>query len=183
MDEFNTFELSDIKDPLLQKQKEGVCRMRDALLNFSSDNLESVRYALTNVTILRVYHQLVRIIKYLDLMDRLEDKLYESIENSMERMDTNNPSTMLMLLNIQEKLMRNMEESEKLLQPYVGKDMEAIFTSAMQAPTIDQDSEALSLDRKTRDKLRTSAQQVLMALQEVDRVEQRGDVDAADDNQ
>ena len=169
MADFNTFEttLSDINDPLLREQHEDVSRMRASLLKYNDGSLESARYAISNVTVLRVYHQVTRIVRYLNLMDKIEEKLYESIEHSLSVMDTNSPASWLMLLNIQEKLQKNMIESHKLLQPYLTEDMQQIYSAAVSAP-VETSAQSLQLDRNTRDKLRTSAQQVLLALNSIE---------------
>lgn len=161
------------KDTLLNKQREDVAKMRASLLCCSEDPYQST-VAMQNITVLRVYHQMSRIIRYLDLMDKLEDKLYQSIECQIEKMDIQNTSTWMMLLNMQERLQKNIIESHKILQPYLNvqefniKDLSPVVVSA--------NSEGDSiLSRESRDKLRSSAQQVLAILGPID-----GDADGTD---
>lgn len=156
----------ELTNPLVIKQQEDVAAMRASLLSCTPENPQSYKIALRNITVMRVYHQLGRIIKYTDMMDRIEEKLYESIDHALSNMNSNNPSTWVMLLNIQEKLQKSMIESHKLLQPYL--DIEALFDISSPLPTepSQQDSFASRIyDQQTRDKLRTSAQAVLAAIQ------------------
>lgn len=153
-------------DPLLKKQSEDVATMRASLLSCNGQSdVTSTRTALQNITAMRVYHQISRIIRYTDLMDKIEEKLYESIENSLDAMDSANPSTWLTLLQIQEKLQKSMIESHKLLQPYM--DLETLNT-VVQPPVIVPEASfsTLVLDQDSRDKVRSSAQAALNAIQQ-----------------
>ena len=82
MDVIETVDNGQILDPLLQKQKSDVAQMRTALLSCSAQP-DSASIALQRVAALQMYHQVARIIKYLDLMDKLEAKLYQSIESTI----------------------------------------------------------------------------------------------------
>ena len=157
-----------IPDALYSKQREDVAKMRASLLACSDDPVTSTK-ALQNITVLRVYHQVSRIIRYLEMMDKIEDKLYESIDVRLDRLDTNNPTAWMTLISIQEKLLKNMTESHKLLQPYLNVEefslqslMPVSSTSAVESST------ASVLSKSSRDKLRQSAQQVLAALNEAE---------------
>lgn len=153
-------------DPLIRKQKEDVAKMRASLL-CCSDDIYSAAQAMKNITVLRVYHQMNRIIRYLEMMDKIEEKLYRSIDESMMMMDDDNPTTWMTLLTIQEKLLKNMTESHKLLEPYINSDM---FNVETLAPTIIEQSESTTaglLTKESRENLRVSAQQVLAALDSV----------------
>lgn len=171
MDDSKTVRSDDIsvvtlEDPLYSKQKEDVARMRTSLLSCTGDPM-SVKTALHNITVMRVYHQITRIIRYTEVMDKLENKLYEAIEHSVENFDASNPSTWIALLGIQEKLQKSMIESHKLLQPYL--DLENLTFLDEVGHHIQKDDENTSfanmiLDQDSRDKLRTSAQAVLAAL-------------------
>lgn len=152
-----------IKDPLIAKQKEDVAKMRASLLCCSDDPYTATQ-AMKNITVLRVYHQISRIIKYLEMMDKIEDKLYESIDAQLEKMDTDSPVTWMTLLNIQEKLQKNLIDSHKLLQPYLNVQefvIEDLAPTVTASPNGDGSS---ILSRESRDKLRSSAQQVLSIL-------------------
>lgn len=170
MDDSKTVRSDDISvntlDPLYSKQKEDVARMRASLLACTGDPM-SVKTALHNITVMRVYHQITRIIRYTEVMDKLENKLYEAIEHSVETLDSDNPSTWIALLGIQEKLQKAMIESHKLLQPYL--DIENLtFLDEVQHHVQQEDSNrsfaSMILDQDSRDKLRTGAQAVLAAI-------------------
>lgn len=163
MDDLKTFE-GVLPDPLYEKQKEDVARMRSSLLSCSADP-SLAKVAMQNVAILRLYHQVARIIRYLDLMDKLEDKLYSSIEYTVDKMNPESQSTWMMLLNIQEKLQRNMIESQKLLAPVQdlidAANTELFSVVESSTPAIPG---TLTLDASTREKLRLSAQTVIRQL-------------------
>lgn len=152
-----------IHDPNLNFQKEAVERMRTSLLSCTIDsNSKTATAALQQIAIMRIYHQVSRVIKYLDLMDKLESKLYESIEASMDTMATANPSTWAMLLRIQSQLQYNMVQSQKLLEPYMNMD-------TFHVPDFSADNEYIDADAKlipqeSREKLRNTAQAILTEL-------------------
>ena len=163
--DINTFDDSNDgldMNPLYKKQREGVAKMRTSLLACTEDNGVSVRHAIESITAMRVYHQLLRIIRYLEVMDKLEDKLYDSIDSTIDRVSARDPTTWMALLDIQERLQKNMIASHKLLEPYLDiQDFTAIdLTSAEDAQT----PAALIMDSEIRDRLRTSAQAVLTEL-------------------
>ena len=161
MNDFKTVEGSSrIReiDPLYMKQKEDVSRMRTSLLACNG-NPELAQTAMKSIAVLRVYHQLTRIIRYTELMDKLEAKLYESLDFQIDHMGTDSASTWITLLNIQERLQKNMIESAKLLQPYMDiAEFTAIDVSQ------DEPTHTISLDEKSRERLRDSARQVLKEL-------------------
>lgn len=157
------FPLSSSIDPLYMKQKEDVATMRASLLSCNLYNPGSAKAAIQNITVMRVYHQISRIIRYTELMDKLEDKLYESIEHSLDTMDSSNPTTWISLLGIQEKLQKAMIESHKLIQPYL--DLEDLNLVPVVIDEPDNDSFASNmLDKESREKIRTGAQLVLTSL-------------------
>lgn len=161
MDSLKTVEESLNLDSLNSKKREDVAKMRTSLLACNADPTIA-KHALQNIAVLRVYHQIAKIINYLDLMDKLEAKLYSSVEHTIDNMDPNNQSTWMMLLNVQERLQKNMIESNKLLQPFL--DMQNVdipeITAEYSAPT----PSTLALDANTREKIRNSAQAVLLEL-------------------
>lgn len=153
-------------DPLIRKQKEGVAKMRASLL-CCNDDIYSAAQAMKNITVLRVYHQMNRIIRYLEMMDKIEEKLYASIDVSLNVMDETEPSTWMALLTIQEKLQKNLVDSHKLLEPYINNDL---FNIESLAPTVIEQAEtnvAGVLTKESRETLRISAQNVLAALDTV----------------
>lgn len=153
---------TSILDPLYQKQKEGVAKMRTSLLACTEDPTMA-KAAIQNISTLRVYHQIARIIRYLEMMDKLEDKLYSSIDVTIDNANENSPSTWMMLLNIQERLQKTMIESHKLLQPYL--DIQEFSIVELTAQSVDDNSRPVILNADSRDKIRSSAQAALEALQ------------------
>ena len=153
-----------IADSLYQKQKENISKMRTALLSFSDENGISTRQAIQGITAMRIYHQLVRIVKYLELMDKLEMKLYESIEYSIDNSDTSDPATWTALLTIQEKLQKSMIESHKLLQPYL--DIQEFTIVDLTNQSNSSSTSTLLMSSEDRDELRFKAQLMLNQLNE-----------------
>lgn len=152
-----------ILDPIYQKQKEGVAKMRTSLLA-CSDDLRASRQALQNITTMRIYHQIARIIKYLELMDKLEAKLYESIDATIDSANVSSPSTWITLLSIQERLQKSMIESQKLLQQL---DIQALDVIDLSSDAVEDFNAASQiLDSDVREKIRNNAQAVLLELKE-----------------
>lgn len=146
-------------DPLRRRQNEDVAKMRASLLA-CSDDLSKSKKAIQDITLSRVYHQLARIIRFTEMMDKVEDKLYEAMDAAIDKMDPDNMTTWMVLLNMQERLQTNMINSHKLLAPYL--DTEQFNIDSMDV--VDEnviDPTTLSLNRDSRDKLRQSAQKVL----------------------
>jgi hypothetical protein len=150
-------------DPLIAKQREDVARMRTSLLACDA-NPQLASTALKNVTVLQVYHQISRIIRYTELCDKLESKLYESMDSLIDRLDTDSNLTINALLNAQERLQKLMIESNKMLAPFLD------MTSYIESVRVDDASEdnapkaTIALDATRREKLRNSAKQVLLEL-------------------
>lgn len=165
MENLKTVERSvRVSDPLLTTQNEDVAKMRASLLALSSDPT-TVTQSLQNITVLRVCHQVARIIRYLDLMDKLEAKLYDSIEHAVDNMNPEDTSTWMLLLNIQERLQKNMLESHKLLQPYLSIDeFNLVELASTTQDVASLSGEALLIEKSSRDKIRNSAQAVLSLL-------------------
>lgn len=166
-------DLNDIKiqDPLSNFKREGVSRMRTSLLSCTMDSTgNTAKQALQQITVMRIYHQISRVIKYLDLMDKLEDKLYSSIEQSIDNMAEANPSTWAMLLRIQSQLQDNMLQSQKLLAPYMNID--SFSLSEIVENSKKADSTAYLIPQESREKLRTSAQAILVELEAGDEIDE-----------
>lgn len=158
MNNLKTVENSmSIQQNLIQEQHKDVEQMRDQLL-YSKLNPKDVSTSLKNITLLRAYHQLSRIIRYTEMMDKIEEKLYESIENRLDSIDVNNSSSWMTLITMQERLMDNMLQSQKLLQPVIDLSEYTIVDEDNSSTT------SLSLDASRREKLRTSAREVLLQL-------------------
>ena len=161
------FQTVDSLDPLLTKQKEDVAKMRASLLSCSQGDELSAATSLRNITVLRVYHQISRIIRFIEMMDKLEEKMYESLDYAIDNMDVFDDSTWAQLLRIQTQLQQNLIESHKILQPYLDFQDLGIndLVASTQVVDAENTSSALVLDRDSRDKLRTGAQQVLTILE------------------
>lgn len=149
------------KNPLTVVQNESISRMRNALLSLSIEDSTSVKTTIQQITVLRIYHQLVRIVKYLDIMDKLEDKLYESIDAQLMTMDVYDSSTMQELLLVQASLQKSMIESHKLLQPYL--EIENLSIGELM-PDTTTDAKTSIIPETSREKLRIAAQTLLSEL-------------------
>lgn len=153
----------DLLDPLYQKQKEGVAKMRASLLA-CSDDPTIAKQAITNITVLRIYHQIARIIKYTEMCDKIEQKIYESLDKTIENSNPNSASTWMILLDAQERLQKLLIESHKMLQPYLELQNQAISDLTQQIDESANSPVSVGLDAQSRDKLRVSAQAVLLQL-------------------
>lgn len=162
MDNFKTvddYSISKI-DELYKKQKEDVSRMRASLLSCSVDNPSSMVTSIQNITVMRIYHQLNRIIRYTELMDKLENKLYESIDYTVDNLDSGDASTWMTLLEIQDRLQKSMIESHKLLQPYM--DVKTFNMDTI--PSSDDNSQMKLINAQDRENIRNNASKVIRAL-------------------
>lgn len=158
-----------IVDNLYKKQKENISKMRTALLSFSDENGISTRQAVQGITAMRIYHQLIRIVRYLEIMDKLELKLYESIEYSIDTANVQDASTWAGLLAIQEKLQKSMIESHKLLQPYLDIQEFTVMDLTNQINTTS--TPTILMNSENRDELRSKAQLIIDQLESADLVE------------
>ena len=154
---------TDILDPLYAKQKEGVANMRASLLACSNDPTVA-KQAINNITVLRIYHQIARIIKYTEMCDKIEQKIYESLDKTIENSNINSPSTWMVLLDAQERLQRLLIDSHKMLQPYLELQDQSIIDLTNQMNEATSNPVSVGLDAQSRDKLRVSAQAVLLQL-------------------
>lgn len=165
-DALKTFEAEEdnvthFVDPLTAKQKSHTDEMRDALLACNFGDIASTKSALQYITLRRILHQVERIIKYTELMDRLEDKLYESIDQNLADMDEFDPNTMMLLLKVQSQLQTSMIESQKLLQPYLEMDV----TAYAPAQEVAEDSFIANIiPQESRNTIRNGAQALLTEL-------------------
>ena len=155
---------ASISDPLLQRQHEDVARMRASLLCCPGDAY-SVAKTVQNVTAMRVYHQVTRIVRFIDKMDEIEEKLYASIDSRLNSIDVDNSTSWATLLTMQERMIDNMIKSHKLLEPYLNINEFLVY----EVPSVQDVPDGASILSKTsRDKLRTSAQQVLAILDPIE---------------
>lgn len=160
--DITTLENIDIKsaDTLTAQQQSDVSAMRSALLNCDRGDATSVSFALQTIFSMRVFHQLSRLIKYTEHMDKIEQKMYESMDRFMDNLDETDTSGWLVLMNAQEQLQRIMMNSQKLLEPYAN-----VSLYIPEQPVEDSFGSGL-LDQKERKKLRESAQLILDTLKE-----------------
>lgn len=160
-------------DPLLKEQKMQAEQMRSALLTCKKNDITSAKVALQNIAVLQVYHQVSRIIRYTELMDRLEDKLYDSIDMNLAEMDEADPNTMLVLLKVQSQLQESMVLSQKLLEPYMNINLEEI------APPRDITEEtsfgAAIIPKESRNVIRNGAQALLTELRNAEKPSQENE--------
>lgn len=158
-----------VVNPITARQKEDVAKMRTSLLSCLDENGITTAHAIQSITVMRVYHQLTRIVKYTELMDKLEDKLYAAIDYQLDNCDISDTSTLSMLISIQEKLQKAMIDSHKLLQPYMDVQnfsvVDLVDTTAS-APESTITGKLMSSE--SRDKVRYTAQAVLDMLGDVD---------------
>lgn len=154
-------DLSTYIDPLLKEQKNQVDQMRSTLLSFNKTDANSASRAIKSITVLRIYHQIARIIKFTEVMDLLEDKLYDSIIANVGQMESEDPATMMMLLKVQSQLQETMIQSQLLLKPYLDMDIEAI------APPQEMEETSFGvaiISQESRNNIRTGAQALLTEL-------------------
>ncbi len=151
-----------IVDAVSQRQKETLSKMRESAMALS-DGCYSARQAIQEITGMRIYHQLMRIVKYTELMDKLEAKLYDSIDYAIENSNSSDTSTWVTLLGIQKELQKTMIESHKLLQPYL--DIQELAIVDVAKPDTDTESSVSIMNSEDRDRLRMNAYSVIKQLQ------------------
>lgn len=151
----------EYEDPIYQSQKADVAKMREALLVCSDGNTGVAKQALNNITVLRVYHQISRIIKYTEMCDKIEQKIYESLDNTLNNSNPNSPSTWMMLMEAQERLQKLLIESQKLLQPYMDLDSFKIMDITSDTSDIPA---AVSMNSDMRAQIQSKAQAVMLQL-------------------
>lgn len=149
-------------DTLTVQQQSDISAMRSALLNCDRGDAASVSFALQTIFSMRVFHQLSKLIKYTEHMDKMEQKMYESMGRFMDALDETDTTSWAVLLNTQEQLQRLMMNSQKLLEPYSN-----VSLYVPEQPVEDSFGNGL-LDQNERKKLRESAQHILDILKESD---------------
>lgn len=152
---------------LYLSQVDDVQQMRDKLLSFDRTDPSSITKALQNVTLLRVYHQLKRIVRFLDMMDKIEDRIYQSIDAKLEAADADDQDLWFTLIPIQERLQKTMVESHKLLEPYLNMEQLSSLSIPEQSdPTASFTT--MILDQESREKVRTGVQELLSVINTID---------------
>lgn len=150
-----------IVDPLLVAQKDKVNSMRSAYMALDYNDLTNAKRTIQSVTIMRIYHQVGRIIHFTEVMDQLEDKIYDSILMNIGGMDSADPATMLMLLKVQADLQNTMIQSQQLIKPYLDMDITTI------APPIEMEETSFGvsiISQESRNNIRSGAQALLTEL-------------------
>ena len=154
-------------DSLYIKQQRDVSQMRNVLLSCDSKNIHSVRTTIQNILVMQLTRNMSRIVKYSEVMDRLEDKLYASVDYTISSVDETDPDTLGKLLQMQKFLVTNMNESQKLLEPYLnGKyNLDPIFTEVVDDAVNTESLGSELIDKDARERIRNSAQAVLNIIQ------------------
>lgn len=153
-----------IENPIVSKQKEDVAKMRTSLLSCSKENGVSTMRAIQDITVMRVYHQLTRIIRYTEMMDKLEDKMYAALDYQIDNADITSVSTLESLMNIQTQLQKSMIESHKLLQPYMDLQDFSVVDLVQDTDTDDNPITKTLITSESRDKIRYAAKGVIDML-------------------
>lgn len=120
--------------------------------------------AIQDITVMRVYHQLTRIIRYTEMMDKLEDKLYAAMDYQIDNADITDSNTLVMLMGIQEKLQKSMIESHKLLQPYMDLQEFSVVDLVQDTGSDDNPITKTLITSESRDKIRYLAKNVIDVL-------------------
>lgn len=150
-------------DPLKDKQIEDVQKMRTSLLACSS-NVIDIRHALNSITIMQIYHQLTRVVRFTEMMDKIEDTLYASMDAAIDQINTSNSSAWISLMTMQSQLQKNMMDSQKLLQPYLDM-LTSVDAFVSTADELTETPDEI-MNQTSREKLRNAAQLVLASLPE-----------------
>lgn len=155
-------------DLLYDQQKQDVANMRSALLDCNRTDAKSVQSAMRNILIMRIYHQIARIIKFTEQMDKIEAKMYRELDAQLADDSWVGMEALIPLITIQERLQKVMVESQKLLDPYmdIDMDMKQFMVVDVEAQAEDDDSfGAKILSQSSRQNIRESAQQILTLLE------------------
>ena len=152
---------------LFNEQVHDVDSMRRNLLSFDKSDPNAARKAIQNVTLLRVYHQLERIVRYTEMMDKLEGRIYQSIDAKLLNSDPDDTDLYLQLIPIQDRLQKMMIESHKLLEPYLAMEQLA----ALDVPKDEDPANSFTsmlLEQESREKVRTGVQQLMAIINTFD---------------
>ena len=155
-----------LTNPLLIAQINQAAEMRTALLTCTTSDLRSAKVALQNIAVLQIYHEVAKIIRFTEQMDRWEDKLYDSMDMCIGGMDSADPATLMLMLKVQGDLYKTMVLSQELLKPYMNIDLEAI--APPKAINEDTSFGAAILPRESRAVIRNGAQALLTELRKTE---------------
>lgn len=151
-------------DLLYSQQKQDIVNMRSALLDCNRTDAKSVKSAMRNILVMRIYHQLARIIKFTEEMDKIEAKMYRELDNQLADASWVGMEALIPLITIQERLQKVMIESQKLLDPYLNMDELMMIDVESQAEQDDSYGAKL-LDQASRQTIRENAQHILCMLE------------------
>ena len=162
---------------LFKKQKEQTHNMRSSLLSCDGSDPFSVKSTMQKILVMRIYHQITRIIRYTEEMDKIEQKLYQVIDLALDKMDPmyideNTSACLTSLMHMQQKLQQSMIDSQKLLDPYLNIDTLSYIDIPIETEQNTTDVIAGEvLDSNSRKKLREGAQAALAAISKDSSVE------------
>jgi hypothetical protein len=174
-----TIEPDSLVDPLIFEQKEQANLMRKSLLTCRTGTISNAKVALQNIAVLQIYHEVARIIRFIEVMDRLEDKIYDSIDMNIGGMESADPATMLMLVKVQGDLYKTMAMSQELLKPYMNIDLEAI--APMKDVNEDIPFGVAIIPKESRNVIRNGAQALLTELRNAEKPSQENEATETDD--
>ena len=97
-------------------------------------------------------------------MDKLENKLYNSIDCVLSNYADNDVESIVMLTKLQTELQKNMIESSKLLAPYMDLINTDFIELVNQQSTVSSNPTSSTLNANERERIRNSAQAVLIEL-------------------
>ena len=104
-------------------------------------------------------------IKFTEVMDALEDKLYDSMLVNISEMDSADPTTMMMLLKAQADLQTTMIQSQQLIKPYLDMNILAMVPQ----PEMEDTPFGVSIiSQESRNNIRTGAQALLTELRKTE---------------
>lgn len=155
---------------LFDKQKEQTRNMRSSMLACDEQDPFSVKSTMQKILVMRIYHQITRIIRYTEEMDKIEQKLYRVIDATLDVMDDsyideNTFSCLNQLMAMQQKLQQSMIDSQKLLDPYLNMDTLSYIEVPIEEPKKGDSINGHILDQDSRQRLREGAQAALHAIE------------------
>ena len=151
-------------DLLYMQQKQDIATMRSALLDCNRTDPKSVKSAMRNILIMRIYHQISRIIKFTEEMDKIEAKIYRELDAQLADESWVGMEALIPLISIQERLQKTMVESQKLLDPYLDMD-EFMMIDIEAQPEQDDSFGSKLLSQESRQNIRDGAQKILNILE------------------
>ena len=152
-------------DSLYMQQQQDVKNMRSALLECNRNDAKSVNSAMRSILVMRLYHQMARIIRFTEEMDKVEDKMYQELHHKLNDPSLEGSEALILFLTIQERMQKLMIESQKLLDPYMNLDLLNMVDVDAEAEE-DDSYGAKILSQESRQNIRSNAQQIMNLLNE-----------------